>query len=180
MASKRETPEVGAGSMADIAFLLLVFFLMVTTIETNEGIQRKLPPFVPPEQELEINVKQRNIFDIRINASDRLLVEGKIADISQLKEMTKEFIMNPGKSSNLAEKPELAIVSIKNDRGTSYGAYITVQDILTQAYNELRDEQSRIKYGKDFDELTEEEQDVIKDIIPMKVSEAEPEDLGGN
>ncbi|MBL6962193.1 MAG: biopolymer transporter ExbD [Bacteroidetes bacterium] len=176
----RETPEVNGSSTADIAFLLLIFFLMVTTIETNEGIPRKLPPL--PEQDKEIvesKLHKRNVFEIRVNSSDQLLVEGEYTKVGNLRKLTKEFILNYGRKENLSDNPQIAVVSLKNDRGTSYLTYINIQNELAAAYREIRDTEARAKFGEVMDELTEAQQEEIKDKFPMKVSEAEPEDIGG-
>jgi biopolymer transport protein ExbD len=170
--------EFNASSMADIAFLLLIFFLMVTTIDTSKGIPRRLPPLPVPDQPI-VKFKQRNVFDIRVNARDQLLVENRYMQIYQLKDATKEFISNPFKKSNLAESPQNAVVSLKNDRGTSYDIYIQIQNELAKAYNELRNEKALELFGKAFDDLSKRQQKDITTIYPMKVSEAEPEDIGG-
>ncbi|MCD6660606.1 MAG: biopolymer transporter ExbD [Lentimicrobium sp.] len=187
----RKVPEINAGSMADISFLLLIFFLVTTTMDVDSGIVRRLPP--PPEKDAEIpEVKERNIFNILVNKNDRLFIDNRWGDIRTLKAETKEFLANPSNREDLSEKklediPFLGeypvskgIISLKNDRGTSYEMYIQVQNELTAAVNELRDELSKQKFGKSFSELTD--QDVISAIqkaIPMPISEAEPEDIGG-
>ncbi len=187
----RKVPEINAGSMADISFLLLIFFLVTTTMDVDSGIVRRLPP--PPEKDAEIpEVKERNIFNILVNKNDRLFIDNRWGDIRTLKDETKEFLANPSNREDLSEKrleeiPFLGeypvskgIISLKNDRGTSYEMYIQVQNELTAAVNELRDELSKQKFGKSFSELTD--QDIISAIqkaIPMPISEAEPEDIGG-
>ncbi|MGY8988762.1 MAG: ExbD/TolR family protein [Flavobacteriales bacterium] len=150
--NRRELPEINAGSMADIAFLLLIFFLVTTTMDVDSGISRKLPP-MPEESMVEING------------------DGSIS--SSLKENIKIFVSNNGLNLNSSESPEKAIVSLQNQEGTSYNMYIQVQNELTKAYNELRNEKSNIDYGKDFNKLDVEEQKIIKKFYPMKVSEAE-------
>jgi biopolymer transport protein ExbD len=177
----RPAAEIPSASMADVAFLLLIFFLLVTTIDTDKGIARKLPPMPKTEEaKVESKVKQRNVFEVRINSRDYLLVEGNYATIKDLKQMTKDFILNPLKKEDLAESPQKAVVSLKNDRGTTYETYLMVQNELTAAYNELRNEESLRVYGKKLDQLTSKEQEKINAIFPMKVSEAEPENIGGN
>lgn len=179
MASKkRGTPEINAGSMADIAFLLLIFFLVTTTMDTDTGVRATLPPL--PEDVEPPDFNKRNVLEIRINSTDQLLVEGELMDISELKDFTKKFILNYGKDPNLSDNPDQAVVSLQNDRGTGYDIYIQVQDNLRIAYREIHDVESQKKYGLNFKQLTEEEQDVIKAIIPPKISEAEPKDIGGN
>jgi biopolymer transport protein ExbD len=176
----KETPEINAASMADIAFLLLIFFLMVTTIETNEGLARRLPPMPEPNQEIISEVNKRNVFEVRVNSNDQLLVEGDYATIDNLRKLTKEFLLNYGKKDNLSDNPQEAVVSLKNDRGTSYKMYIAVQNELAAAYIEIRNAKAKELYGKNFDEIDEGQQEEIKDEFPMKISEAEPENIGGD
>ncbi len=186
----RNIPEINAGSMADIAFLLLIFFLVTTTMDIDTGITRKLPP--PVEDDTDIDVKERNIFKVLVNSADRLLVEGRAGSIGNLKEQTKEFIMNPYNKDDLPEKKletidylgdvwvSKGIVSLKNDRGTSYNMYIQIQDELTQAFKELRDDLSLNYFGVKFDNLVDDaKRDAVKKAIPMAISEAEPKDVGG-
>ena len=183
MASKRRgLPEINAGSMADIAFLLLIFFLVTTTMDVDSGIARKLPPM--PEENVEIpEIHKRNIFVVLINKNNKILagigsptniieMNGD-GSISSLKDDVKTFITNNGGNPNSSDSPDKAVVSLQNQEGTSYKTYIQVQNELTKAYNELRDEKSNIDYGKDFNRLDNEEQKKIKDFYPMKVSEAE-------
>lgn len=178
--------------MADIAFMLLIFFLVTTTMDIDTGITRKLPPPLDPEQEPP-DVKERNIFKVLVNSRDNLLVEGQPGDIRTLKEEAKRFITNPYNDPDLPEKkletiPLLGevwvskgIISLKNDRGTSYDMYIQVQNELAEAFNELRNELSMEKFGIRFDRLNDEAQiEAIQDAIPISISEAEPEDVGGN
>jgi biopolymer transport protein ExbD len=189
--ASREVPEINAGSMADIAFLLLIFFLVTTTMDIDTGITRKLPP--PVEDDTEIDIKERNIFKVLVNSSDRLLVEGAAGDIRTLKEDVKEFMSNPGNREDLPEKDLVfiehlgevevskGVVSLKNDRGTSYDMYIKVQNELTAAFAELRDELSMRFYGVKFDKLVNEDRiKAIQQAVPMAISEAEPENIGGN
>lgn len=180
MKKNRATPEVNAGSMADIAFLLLIFFLVTTTIDTDKGIAIRLPPM--PEEQLEDNnvkLKERNVLKILVNSSDQLLVDGKLITIKELKKTTKNFIDNPSQDETLAETPQKAVISLKNDRGTSYNTYIQVHNELKAAYNELREARAQAEYGKSLDKLTQEQGDEIRDYYRQVISEAEPEDAGG-
>ena len=129
--NRRGLPEINAGSMADIAFLLLIFFLVTTTMDVDTGISRKLPP-MPEEEQLEDDsqIKAKNIYVVLINANNQLLVEGELMDISQLKEGAKRFIDNNGLDPNLSDNPQKAIISLQNDRGTEYKTYIRVQNEL--------------------------------------------------
>lgn len=191
MRMKRAVPEINAGSMADIAFITLFFFLVTSSMDVDTGITRKLPP--PVEDDTEMDIKERNIFKVLVNSADMLLVEGKPGNLRTLKDETKEFFLNPSNSENLPEKkletiPLLGqvwvskgVVSLKNDRGTSYDMYIKVQNELTRAFVELRDELSREKFGVKFSELVDQAKiDAIQLAIPIAISEAEPEDIGGN
>jgi biopolymer transport protein ExbD len=188
----RKMPQLNTGSMADISFLLLTFFLLTSSINTDMGITRKLPP--PPPEDFEIpEVRERDIFTVLVNQSDRLLVENKPSDITLLRSQTKEFLTNPANRDDLPvmEKktvpflgdviiPKNAVISLKNDRGTSYDMYIQVQNELTAAINELRDKLSVEKFGVKFAALTNEDfVDAIKQAIPVNISEAEPENIGG-
>ena len=189
--ASREAPEINAGSMADIAFLLLIFFLVTTTMDVDTGITRKLPP--PVEDDTEIDVKDRNIFKVLISNSDRLMVEGNVADISTLKDDVKVFMTNPGNLEDLPEKElrlienlgeievSKGVVSLKNDRGTSYEMYIKVQNELATAFAELRDDVSQQFYGVKFTNLiNEDHRKAVQQAVPMAISEAEPENIGGN
>lgn len=178
MASKkRGTPEINAGSMADIAFLLLIFFLVTTTMDTDTGVRASLPP-LPEEDQILPEINKRNVLEIRVNSANQLLVEGELMDISELKDFTKKFITNYGRDKNLSDNPNEAIVSLQNDRGTEYDIYIQIQDNLRIAYREVQDAEAQKKYGLNYSQLNEDEKKVIKAIIPQKISEAEPKDLG--
>ena len=175
---KREAPEINASSMADIAFLLLVFFLVTTTIDVERGITVRLPEWSeePPE---ELELKQRNVFNVLVNAQNALLVEDKPSDVVDLREMAKDFIMNPTGNPELSESPNAAIISLKNDRGTNYETYIEVYNELKAAYSELWDEEAMATIGKHYsDDLPKAERDVIKKKIPFVISEAEPTSFG--
>lgn len=178
----REAPAINAGSMADIAFLLLVFFLVVTTMDIDKGIVTKLPPWpdenTPPPENLQQN--RRNLFVVLVNAQDQLLVNGEWAKVEDLRASTKKFIDNNGVNPSLSVSPQKAIVSLQNDRGTSYNMYVQVQNELRAAYRELRDAQAMNKFGKPYDQLTVDQGEDIKDMYPMRISEAEPKDVGGN
>ncbi len=188
----RKIPEVNASSTADIAFLLLIFFLMTSTMNVDTGLTRMLPPMPDPKQKQEdIEVKRRNIFTVLINKSDRLLVRGEPMEVSMLKEKTKEFIVNPNNDPNLSEFEEKdipligkyrvskGVVSLQNDRGTSYDMYMKVQNELVAAYNDLRNELSTSMFGRPFNKLDKKEQEAISKAIPLKISEAEPKNVGG-
>ena len=202
--AKRSSPEVNAGSMADIAFLLLIFFLVTTTIETDSGISRKLPPI--EESEEDVVIKQKNIFTVLLNGKDQLLVEDELMDLQDLRSAAIEFLDNGGGTGEDAcdycngrrdpassDNPEKAIISLKNDRETSYKIYIAVQNELVAAYNVLRNREfSRLNpmMGMDFVQANNKYNDprttsaekeklkpllnVVKTMYPQKLSEAEP------
>ena len=190
---KREVPELNSSSTADIGFLLLVFFLMTTSMAVNKGLARRLPPPVPAEQKTEdLKVKERNVFVVLINSEDQLLVRGEYTELADLREKAKEFIKNAGDDPNMPEKEPVEVeyfgtvlvtknhvISLQNDRGTSYSAYINVQNELVAAYNELRNELAKAKFAKGYDELDAEQQKAIQKIYPQKISEAEPKNYGG-
>ena len=189
--ARREVQEINAGSMADIAFLLLIFFLVATTMDIDTGISRLLPPMenedTPPP-----DIRERNVFVVLINRDDQLFVEKEIVDISKLKQLTKDFILNPNDDPDLSEKREVdvpifgkmmvskGVISLRNDRGTSYGKYIAVQNELAAAFNELRNNLCMQRFGKKYEDLDplipddEELIEAVKKAIPMAISEAEP------
>ena len=202
--AKRSAPEVNAGSMADIAFLLLIFFLVTTTIETDSGLNRKLPPMEevidPPI------IKQKNIFTVVVNKNNQLLIEEELKDISDVRKLAVEFLDNGGgvgedacnycngkRDPSSSDNPEKAIISLKNDRETSYKIYIAVQNELVAAYNVLRNREfSRLNpmIGMDFVQANNKYNDPrtspaekeklkpllseVKNMYPQKLSEAEP------
>lgn len=185
--ARRESPEINAGSMADIAFLLLIFFLVTTTMDTDGGLTRRLPPM--PEEPIEDlpEIRRRNVFEILVNANNQLLVEEELMLVTDLRVAAKEFIVSDPNNENLPEyKPtdvpffgngypvSKQIISLQNDRGTSYEMYIAVQNELVAAYNELREELSKEKFGKSYRDLDKERRNAIKKIYPQRISEAEP------
>ncbi|UOY07911.1 biopolymer transporter ExbD [Muricauda sp. SCSIO 64092] len=198
MPRRKGAPEVNAGSMADIAFLLLIFFLVTTTIETDAGLDRMLPPAEPPE-DVDVVIKQKNIFTVNINRNGQLLVEEEILDIKNLRKEAIAFLDNGGdgscnyckgrKDASSSDNPEKAIISLKNDRETKYSTYITVQNELVGAYNDLRNREAQRLYGRDFTEMeakylnpetpSAERDDLkpkvkrIQELFPQKLSEAE-------
>jgi len=188
--AKKKVPEINGSSMADIAFIALIFFLMVTTMDKEEGISRLLPPIPPEDQKMEdLKVNRRNIIQVKINSNDRLLAGSQPMDVSQLKDKIKEFMTNPYDDPNLPEKeiqdiPGLGpvpvskgVISLQNDRGTTYQAYITVQNELIKAINELRDDFSMKTFGKKYSKLDEDKQEMVRKAVPQKISEAEPKDV---
>ena len=197
MPRRKGAPEVNAGSMADIAFLLLIFFLVTTTIETDAGLDRMLPPIEPPEQD--VVIKQKNIFTVNINRNGQLLVEDNLMEIKDLRDAAIAFLENGAdgsctyckgrKDPSSSDNPSKAIISLKNDRETKYSTYITVQNELVGAYNDLRNREAQRLYGTDFTTMESKYLDPetpsnvrddlkdkvkrIQDMFPQKLSEAE-------
>jgi len=187
----KKTPAINSSSTADIAFLLLCYFLMTTTMGTQTGLSRRLPPMPDPNQKVEDQkVNRRNIIIVKINSADRILAGSEPIDVSQLKEKIKIFLTNPNDDPTLpvlepkeieglgARNVSKGVISLQNDRGTSYQAYIAVQNELVKAVNELRDEASMREFGKKYLALGEDDQKVIKELVPQQISEAEPKDVG--
>lgn len=198
--AKREISEINAGSMADIAFLLLIFFLVTTTMDTDTGLIRKLPP-VLEDQEPPPPIKERNIFEILINQNDQLLVEGEYIQVTELRAKAKDFIKSDPGNPNMPEFKETdiprlglvsvskQIISLQNDMGTSYEMYIKVQNELVAAYNELRNDYAQQKFQKTYAELVQEsgasdankeKMKAVKKFYPQRISEAEPKRVGGD
>lgn len=192
---KRDIPGINASSTADMAFILLIFFLVTTSMDTDRGLARRLPP--PPDpsvkQQDNLKVKERNVLQVRINKDNALMVGSEYLDIKQLRAKAKEFIANPSNDENMPEKhlvniPLLGgdcmvtknhVISVTNDVGTSYQAYIDVQNELVGAYNELRNDLAKSKFGKEYVACNEDEQKAIREFYPQKISEAEPKKYGG-
>ncbi len=189
---KRKVPDINSSSTADIAFLLLIFFLITTSMDTDRGLARRLPP--PPEkdqQDSEDKIKQRNVLQVFLNMYDQLMVNGEVINVSQLKDKAKEFITNKLNDETLPELSvkeieffgpvqvtEKHVISLQNDRSSSYEAYINVQNELVAAYNELRNEIAQEKFGKQYNELNDDQKKAIREVYPQKISEAEPKKYG--
>jgi len=190
--ARRAAPEINAGSIADIAFLLLIFFLVTTTMDVDTGITRILPPPVKNKNE-KVDVKERNVLKILINNHNFMLVNGEPADINNLADKIIDFMsIHPNNKAypQIKEEyiPELGkkvmmtkgIVSLKNDRGTSYNMYIKVQNAIAKAFNEMKDKASLKYYGVKFGQLLDNRKiKAINKLVPIRVSEAEPENVGG-
>lgn len=177
----RQTAEINAGSMADIAFLLLIFFLVTTTMDIDTGLQVGLPPIPDPNEPPPTSTQNnRDVLEVLINANNQLLVEGELLEVEELTDMTITFLTNEGVNPKYSTKPEKAIVSLKNDRGTSYETYVNVYNELKRAYRKVRDEEAQKLYGKPYTKLNENQAKVVKQKYPQKISEAEPVNIGGN
>ncbi|MEK9997478.1 MAG: ExbD/TolR family protein [Schleiferiaceae bacterium] len=191
--NKRAIPEINAGSMADIAFLLLIFYLVTTTMDTDKGINRKLPPIEDELVQDPPPIKERNIFTVLVNSNDQLLVEDEYLEINELRAKAMEFIDNNGDGSceyckgygvsSSSDNPVKAVISLQNDRGTSYGMYVKVQNELVAAYEDLRERYAEEEYGRSYRGMDpEEDEEIIKEIknaYQQKISEAEPLNIGG-
>jgi hypothetical protein len=201
--ARREIGEINAGSMADIAFLLLIFFLVTTTMDVDSGIARKLPE--KTDVQSDVIVKEKNVLDIVVNRNNQLLVENEYVKVTDVKRLAMKFIDNGGglgtpiddkpgepcdycggeKDPNSSDHPSKAIISLQSDRGTSYGMYISIQNEIEAAYNELRNNLSKKLYGRTYDELLndykdnptkslQEKIDNLKDKYPQIITEPEP------
>lgn len=188
--ASRKVQEINAGSMADIAFLLLIFYLVSTTMNVDSGLQRMLPPLSDNKEQTN-KVNKRNTMLVFVDKQDNLMVNMQRIQISELKNITKKFIANVNNEEDKPEKEmttiELigeypvgkGIVSLQNDRATSYDMYMKVQNELVRAFNELREELSTEKFGSSFADLTEDQRKAIQKAIPSRISEAEPRDMTG-
>lgn len=201
--ARRENAEINAGSMADIAFLLLIFFLVTTTMDVDSGIARKLPE--KTEQQPDVIVKEKNVLDIVVNRSNQLLIENEIVDVNDVKRLAMKFIDNgaglgtpiddqPGepcdycegdRDPNSSDHPTKAIISLQSDRGTTYGMYVSIQNEIEAAYNELRNRLALKLYGRSYDALLDDYKDTpteslkvkidnLKDKYPQIITEPEP------
>lgn len=176
--TNKKTAEMNASSMADIAFLLLIFFLVTTTMDVDKGLLTLLPPYDNAVDEITVDINQRNILEVLVNSKDQLLVEGESIHIRDLKEASKLHVNNYGKNPNFSDSPDKAVISLKNDRGTSYEIYVQVHNEIRAAYNELRNEYSERKFGLKYKELSDELQKEVRQEYPLRLSEAEPQDFG--
>lgn len=188
--AKKGVPEMNAGSMSDISFLLLTFFLLTSSVDQNNGMARRLPPMVPTEDNTPKPppIKERNLLLVKVNSSDRLAINRQLSDISELKERVKAFLTSDGTNESYPEvktteieglglqQVSQGVVSLNTDRGTSYKMYMAVQNEIMTAYNELRDDFAMARFGKKFNVLPEDEQEAVKKKYPLNLSEAEPTD----
>ena len=190
MASKK-TPEINGGSMADISFLMLIFFLMVTTMDAETGLSRRLPPMPSEDQQVQdLKVNRRNILDVKINSKDGVMAGGEvIISDAQLEEIVIEFLTNPTDSEKLPSKKmediegfgeypvSEGIIALQNDRSSSYKKYVEIQNVLVKALNTIRDQFARSNFGKVYNELDADQQEIVRKAIPNRISESEPKDV---
>ena len=172
---RRDGAQVNASSMADIAFLLLIFFLVTTTIMIDKGIAVKLPPL--GDDQPFVKIPDRNVLRVLVNGNNELLVEGQPAFIRDLKATTIEFITNPNQLKTLPKKPNVAVISLQNDRSTSYATYIAVYNELKAAYNKVWNDVAQEQFGFYYKDLTIKQKKAIQNDYPLFISEAEPTDL---
>lgn len=194
---KKKMPGLNTSSTADISFMLLIFFLVTTSMDTDTGLARRLPQ--PPDNEEDqstVKFHERDVLNVMINRTGNIMCgvgfKKELIEVNQLRGIAKEFIANPNNSSTLPEKTATEIdllgqcfvtknhvISVQTDRGTPYDVYFQVQNELVAAYNELRDELSKTKFGRPYDVLTNEQKVAIRAYYPQKISEAEPKNYGG-
>ena len=189
----KKVPQINASSMADISFLLLIFFLVTTSMDVNQGLARRLPAPIPPDQKVEDkDINKRNLLVVKINSANQLMVQGQLMDVKQLREKAKEFILNANNADNFPKVYEEDfgapfgvvkytkdhVISVQNDVDTQYQAYLDVQNELVAAYNELREDCAQKYSHKAYNELEEDQQKQIQKIYPQKISEAEPKNYG--
>lgn len=186
--SKKGIPVINSAPMADIAFLLLIFFLVTTTIASDKGLSILLPPKPDEENKPEIKIKERNMFKILLNSADRLLVEGEpMNDPGKIRKMVKEHVLNYGKDPNKSDSPKDAVISFKADRGTSYELYIKVLNSVQGAYYDMYADRAGVtnkKWRKIASDLGDPENrriyDKARKDFPMAISIAEPSKIGGS
>lgn len=206
----RQVGEINASSQADIAFLLLIFFLVTTSMNVDQGLFRQLPPPSDGQEQEHEKINERNIFIVLINKDNQLAIEGEQADFNELTDRTIKFLTNPANSENLAEQVKASkkyddaiaagkteeaatyktlvdrcgdpnitrgVVSLQNDRGTKYETYIQVQNSIVAAFNICRDNFAKEYFGKIYDELSADDQKLVKTVFPLAISEAEPRSI---
>ena len=203
----RQVGEINASSQADIAFLLLIFFLVTTSMNVDQGLFRQLPPPSDGQEQEHEKINERNIFIVLINKDNQLAIEGELADFNELTDRTIKFLTNPANSENLAEQVKASkkledaeaagkaedvalyralvdrcgdpnitrgVVSLQNDRGTKYETYIQVQNSIVAAFNICRDNFAKEYFGNVYDDLSADDQKLVKTVFPLAISEAEP------
>ena len=191
----KKVPQINASSMADISFLLLIFFLVTTSMDVNQGLARRLPAPIPPDQKIEdTDINKRNLLVVKINSANQLMVQGQLMDVKQLREEAKKFVKNEnddafypklfeedfGEPIGIVKYTKEHVISVQNDVDTRYQSYLDVQNELVAAYNELRDECAHKYFHKAYNELDEDQQKQVQKVYPQKISEAEPKNYGGN
>jgi biopolymer transport protein ExbD len=193
---KRKVPGLNQSSTADISFILLIFFLVTTSMDTDSGLPRRLPEWNPDEVEQEMKIKERNVMTVQVNKNNEIHVKNGVVnrtiEISELKDLAKEFIANPDNDDKLPVKEDYDIegygvvvttvkhvISLQTDRTTNYEVYFQVQHELSKAYSELRDDWARKTFGKPYAQCDDKtEQPIVRGMYSNKISEAEPKQYG--
>lgn len=205
--SSRKLPALNASSMADISFLLLTFFLLVSSMDVDSGLARRLPRPPQTEEQTSVDVQRRNLLVVLVNAQNEIFVQNQqgstfYANAEELlgtggkpamKDVVKEFVLNTSGSDALPQLIEEDfgapigvvpvtsnhVVSIQNDATTKYSVYIAVQNEVVRAYNELREEGAKKYFSVSYEELNLDQKKQIDDLYPQRISEAEPKNYGG-
>jgi Biopolymer transport protein ExbD/TolR. len=184
---KKDVPEISGTGQSDISFLLICFFLMTSSMDQSMGLNRRLPP-MPTGEEIITDIKGHNVLQVLVDGQDRISVNGRTMDIGELRGTAKEFILNPTNSPSKSSKKAKdiaglgsvqvseAVISMQNVRSTSYDTYLSVQNELVAAYNELRNEESVARFNRKFNDLNDRQREIIVDIYPQRISEAPPKD----
>ena len=189
---KKKIPKINGSSSADISFILLLFFLLTTSMGSDSGLARQLPPAVPPDQQdVSIDINRRNMLRVNVNNRGQILANGEVVDLNGLREKVAEFVLNENDRSDLAERvvesfplvgaqkvTKNHVISLTNTVDTRYSDYILVQNELTKAYMQVRDQQSRKLFGLSFEDASLQQQEVLIDMYPQKISEANPREFG--
>lgn len=189
---KKKVPQINGSSTADISFILLLFFLLTTSMGSDSGLARQLPPAVPPDQQdVSIDVNRRNMLRVNVNNRGQILANSEEVDLRGLREKVIDFVLNENDRSDLAERSvetfpivgaqkvtKNHVISLTNNVDTRYSDYILVQNELTKAYTEVRDRQSKKLFGVALKDATTEQQEVLIKMYPQKISEANPREFG--
>lgn len=189
---KRKVPGINGSSTADISFILLLFFLLTTSMGSDSGLARQLPPAVPPDQQdVSIDVNRRNMLRVMVNNRGQILANGEIVSLDGLREKTIEFVLNENDREDLAERSvetfplvgaqrvtKNHVISLTNNVDTRYSDYIAVQNELTKAYMSIRDRESKRLFGRSYEDANTTQQEVLIEMYPQKISEANPKEYG--
>ena len=165
-----QIPELNTSSTADISFMLLIFFLVTSSMDTDKGLLRQLPP-LPQEQTPPTDVRKDHVMQVTLDARDQLAVDGTLLTPRQLKEQIMTFVA--------ADRTE-HVISIRTDRATTYEAYFRMQNAIVAAYAQLREAYARKRFGKGYSELVEEQRDEVNQYYPQRISETKPSEGGAS
>lgn len=189
---KKKVPQINGSSTADISFILLLFFLLTTSMGTDSGLARQLPPAVPPDQQdVSVDINRRNMLRVNVNNLGQILANGEVVNLNGLREKVIEFVLNENDRADLAERvvetfplvgaqkvTKNHVISLTNTVDTRYSDYILVQNELTKAYMQIRDQQSRKLFGVSLEDANTQQQEVLIKMYPQKISEANPREFG--